>query len=91
MWKGLAKYMLEHAEDYLNYVPYFMKRLNISEFDARVLSIHFGGMGPEAIAIKMGRTLADIRSSFDRIMAAYSDSGIVVDDTIFTEDPFGLY
>lgn len=90
-WKGLAQNMYEHRDDYLENVPYLIKRLNICRFDATILSIHFTGMGPEAIAVKFGLSIEEVRRSFDRIMAAYSDKGIVVNDSIFTEDPISLY
>ncbi len=66
-------------------------RLSLSYEDARILAIHFTGMGPEAIAIKFGLDLESVKESFGRIMAAYTDNGIVVDDTIFTENPFMYY
>lgn len=90
-WEKVKDYMLEHSEDYCTYISYFMKRLNVSEADAKILAIHFEGMRPEAIALKMSISLEEVRTAFNRIMAAYSDSGIVVDDTVFTDDPFGRY
>lgn len=90
-WAILASNMEEHGEDYLGNVTYFTRRLNLSETDAAVLAIHFTGMGPEAIAIRFGMGIEDVRRSFDRIMAAYADSGIVVDDSIFTDDPISRY
>ena len=66
-------------------------RLNLSYEDARILAIHFTGMGPEAIAIKFGLDTDSVKRSFDRIMTAYADNGIVVDDTIFTDNPFIYY
>ncbi|MDO5853445.1 MAG: hypothetical protein Q4Q62_05220, partial [Thermoplasmata archaeon] len=87
----LALDMLEHSEDYVRYVDYFMKRLSLGEDDARILAVHFTGMGPEAIARKFSLSDEQVRTAFDRIMAAYADSGIIVDDTIFTEDPFRFY
>ena len=90
-WRELSEDMYEHKNDYLENVPYFMKRLNLCEFDATVLSIHFTGMGPEAIAVKFGISMREVRKSFDRIMEAYIDSGIVVNDSIFTHDPTSYY
>jgi len=66
-------------------------RLSLSYEDARILAIHFTGMGPEAIAIKFGMDIESVKAAFDRIMSAYTDNGIVVDDTIFTENPFIYY
>jgi hypothetical protein len=90
-WREVSEYMYEHRNDYLANIPYFMKRLSLCEFDAEVLSIHFTGMGPEAIAVKFGLSSDEVRKSFDRIMAAYQDSGIVVNDSIFTNDPMSKY
>lgn len=90
-WEKVKDFMLEHSGDHRRYIPYFMKRLNLSEEDAEILAIHFDGMRPEAIALMRSMSLEEIRKAFDRIMAAYSDSGIVVDDTVFTDDPFSRY
>ncbi|MCL2148083.1 MAG: hypothetical protein FWH47_01925 [Methanomassiliicoccaceae archaeon] len=90
-WKEMSDRLYEHRDDYIENVPYFIKRLGLCRFDAEVLAIHFTGMGPEAIAIKFGIPIDDVRRSFDRIMAAYTDNGIIVNDSIFTDDPFSLY
>lgn len=90
-FKKLANSLYEHRDDYKQYIPYFQKRLNLSELDARILAIHFIGMGPEAIALKFKIPYEQIRDSFERIMAAFTDSGIAVDDTVFTENPFDYY
>lgn len=90
-WKSLADHMHDHMDDYLDNVTYFTRRLSLSEHDARILAIHFTGMGPEAISLRFGMPLEDVRRSFDRIMDAYVDSGIVVDDSIFTDDPISKY
>lgn len=90
-WRDLAEEMLRSQDDYERYIDYFMKRLSLDKKDARILAIHFTGMGPEAIAKKFSYSSEEVRESFDRIMAAYSDSGIIVDDTIFTDDPFRFY
>lgn len=87
----LMEEMIARENSYVAYIDYFMKRLSLTYEDARILAIHFTGMGPEAIAIKFGLSKDSVRSSFDRIMAAYSKKGIVVDDTIFTENPFIHY
>ena len=89
--ENISKYMYEHRDDYMSNVSYFISRLNICRYDAEVLAIHFTGMGPEAIALKFGVPIDDIRRSFDRIMAAYTDNGIIVNDSIFTDDPLSLY
>ena len=49
------------------------------------------GFCPEAIAIRLQKPLKEIRVVFDHIMKAYSDNKIVVNDSIFTEDPIALY
>lgn len=90
-WKKIRDDMIQHSSDYEKFVPYFMKRLNLSEEESLVLSIHFTGMCPEAIALKLDISLTTIRSIFDKIMNAYSNNGIVVDDTVFTDDPFKFY
>ena len=90
-FEKLAHTLYENRDNYLQYIPYFKKRLNLSDRDAEILSIHFIGMGPEAIAIKFGIPYDLVRVSFDRIMDAFSDSGIAVDDTVFTENPFDYY
>jgi len=90
-WMELSREMMAAENGYMIYIDYFMKRLSLSYDDAKLLAIHFTGMGPEAIAIKFGLPLESVRHSFDVIMKAYSDCGIVVDDTIFTENPFKYY
>lgn len=90
-WKVVSEDMFGHRNDYLKDVPFFMKRLNLCEFDATILSIHFAGMGPEAIAVKFDISIEEVRKSFDRTMAAYADNGIVVNDSSFTSDPMSHY
>ncbi len=90
-WRELKDEMVAKENSYVVYINYFKMRLSLSYEDARILAIHFTGMGPEAIAIKFGMDLESVKESFDRIMSAYTDNGIVVDDTIFTENPFMYY
>lgn len=90
-WRELKDEMAATENSYVVYISYFRMRLSLSYEDARILAIHFTGMGPEAIAIKFGLDLESVKESFGRIMAAYTDNGIVVDDTIFTENPFMYY
>lgn len=90
-WREYARGMNEARDGYAKYVDYFRKRLMLSEIDAKVLAIHFTGMSPSAIAVRLGLPDAEVGRIFDRIMAAYSESGIVVDDTVFTDDPFRYY
>lgn len=87
----LAEDMARTMNDYEIYIDYFMKRLMLRRSDARILAIHFTGMSPEAIARRFSYSEGFVREAFDRIMAAYADSGIVVDDTIYTDDPFRFY
>ena len=91
MFRDLSRRMYDRRFDYLERADYFVKRLGLSDDDAMILSMHFTGMGLEAISLNLRRSLKEIRLSFDRIMLAYEDSGIVVDDTVFTEDPFRFY
>ncbi len=88
---ALAAAMGERRGDRSDLEGYFEKRLGVSPEDAEVLRLHFTGMCPEAIALFLGRDLRDVRSAFDRIMAAYDDCGIAVDDTVFTDDPLRYY
>lgn len=90
-WKYLADDMYKHRDDYLGDVSFLSKRFNIDIMDARILAIHFRGMGPEAISLRFDMALNEVRSSFDRIMAAFVDNGIVVDDTVFTDDAMARY
>ncbi len=48
-------------------------------------------MSPETIALRLGRSLRDIRSEFTRIQNAFSRGGIVVNDSVYTEDPISCY
>lgn len=90
-WGGLAEEMRRGQFDHERYIGYFRKRLNLSFADARILAIHFTGMGPEAIAKKLSLDESSVSAAFERIMEAYRDSGIIVDDTIYTNDPFSFY
>ena len=90
-WRGLADDMETGQHDYERYIGYFEKRLSLSNSDARILAIHFTGMSPEAIARKLSMDESSVSDAFDRIMDAYRDSGIIVDDTIYTNDPFAYY
>lgn len=90
-WVNLAGYMEHHKDDCLELVPYFIERLGLSEMDSHLLAYHFSGMGPEALAIKFGIGVGEVRSAFDRIMGAYVEKGIVVNDAEFTTDPVSKY
>ncbi|MBR6204819.1 MAG: hypothetical protein IKQ60_07215 [Candidatus Methanomethylophilaceae archaeon] len=90
-WRELAAHMLQHKDDCMGNVPYFKQRLGLSQGLAEILALHFVGMCPEAIALLRGETIESVRLAFDAIMRSYSDSGIVVNDSIFTDDPISLY
>lgn len=90
-FREISRSMYDNRFDYLDKADYFVKRLGLFDDDAMILSMHFTGMGLEAISLNLKRSLKDIRIAFDRIMHAYEDNGIVVDDTVFTEDPFRFY
>ena len=90
-WSDIAEDFRRHRDDYKQNIDYFMKRLGLNSFDAEILALHFIGMCQEGISLRLGIPLKDVRASFDAIQAAYEDSGIVVNDSIFTEDPIALY
>lgn len=90
-WREFADDLRRNQNGYERFIDYFQKRLSLSADDAVILSLHFTGMNAESIAKKLGRGNKEVSDAFDRIMKAYSDSGIIVDDTIFTEDPFKFY
>jgi hypothetical protein len=48
-------------------------------------------MSPEVIALRLGSSNRDIRAAFTRIQNAYRDSDIVVNDSVYTEDPISYY
>lgn len=86
-----ALIMEMHRDDYLKDIPYFMDKLKLDEMDAKILALHFTSMGPEAISLYLGISSRQVRKSFDRIMEAYAERGIVVDDSVYTKDPFEEY
>ena len=90
-FRALARDMKVHRFDCLSKVDYFIKRFGLSHEDAIILAIHFTGMCPEAIALSLNRSHDEILLAFDRIANAYIDSGIAVDDGVFTDDPFQFY
>ena len=91
VWEHIANWLYDERDAYLDNVEYLAKRLGLSNEDATVLAIHFTGMGPEAISMRLDIPYERVRESFDRIMAAYENGGIVVDDTIYTDDPVSKY
>lgn len=91
LWKELATEMYGLKDDYLEHTNYLMKRLSLDENDATILALHYKGMSPEAIALKIMQPAEKVMKSFEKIMSAFEDSGIVVDDTVYTSDPFRYY
>lgn len=91
MWSIVASTMYNERDDYRRDIAYYVDTFGLSESDAEILALHSTGMAPEALAIHFGTSQEDIRLSFDRIMKAYKDKGIVVDDTIYTENPKSQY
>ena len=90
-WIGLMERMHEHRDRYLKDVLYFCGRLGINREESIVLSLHVLGMSPEAISIREGMPIRGIRRMFTRIQGAFADSGIVVNDSVFTDDPREFY
>ena len=90
-WDSLTEDMLSRRDSYKENIPYFMDRLGLNEDQAEILALHFTGMSPETIALRLNRSLRDIRSEFTRIQNAFSQEGIVVNDSVYTEDPISYY
>lgn len=90
-WESEARHLSLCREDYAERIPYFMSRLNLDRFDATILAIHFTGMSPEAIGLRLGVDYRKVRDSFDKIMVAFSENGICVNDAIFTSNPERCY
>ncbi|MCQ2070888.1 MAG: hypothetical protein MJZ68_07135, partial [archaeon] len=85
-----AEILEKRRYDYLGNVPYLMGHLGLGEDDAEILSIHYKGMGPEAISLLFDRPLKEIREAFDRIMEAYSRAGVVINHGSLKDDPIIL-
>ena len=90
-WIRIVDDMHSRRDTYLENTPYLKERLGLDEYDAEILSLHFVGMSPEVIAIRLGVPLRDVRLVFTRIQEAYKKSGIVVNDSVYTEDPTSYY
>ena len=91
MWRRIADWLYAERDRYLENVDYLRNRLGLSQEDAVILAMHFAGMGPEAISFRLDVTYDSVRETFDRIMEAYTNRGIVVDDTVYTDDPVAEY
>ena len=90
-WESLADDMRSRQDAYRENIPYFMGRIGIGQEQAEILALHFTGMSPEAISLRSKRSLKEIRTEFTRIQEAFSQSGIVVNDSVYTEDPISCY
>jgi len=90
-WNGLIDDMHDRRDVYLENIPYLKERLGLDHDDAGILALHFVGMSPEVIALRLGSSNRDIRAAFTRIQNAYRDSDIVVNDSVYTEDPISYY
>ncbi len=90
-WDSLMEDMISRRDSYRENIPYLKGRLGLNDGQAEILALHFTGMSPETIALRLGRSLRDIRSEFTRIQSAYSQEGIVVNDSVYTEDPISCY
>ncbi len=91
LWQELASEMYDSKDDYLEHTNYLMKRLSLDEDDAMILALHYKGMSPEAISLNTSQSVEKVLESFEKIMSAFENSGIVVDDTVYTSDPFRYY
>ncbi len=90
-WNGLIDDMHDRRDVYLENIPYLKERLGLDHDDAGILALHFVGMSPEVISLRLGSSFRDIRAAFTRIQNAYRDSDIVVNDSVYTEDPISYY
>ena len=82
---------MEEKNAYRENIQYFMERLGLDGRAAEILALHFIGMSPEAISLRFGTSLKDIRAEFTKIQDAFSTSGIVVNDSVYTKDPISCY
>ena len=48
-------------------------------------------MSPEAIALRCGLSLKQVRDIFTKIQEAFNNEGIVVNDSVYAEDPISCY
>ena len=90
-WDSVVEKLLEGKDAYRQNIPYFMERLGLDGRSAEILALHFIGMSPEVISLRFETTLKDIRTEFTGIQEAFSKSGIVVNDSVYTEDPISCY
>ncbi|MBR2255041.1 MAG: hypothetical protein IJ856_04405 [Candidatus Methanomethylophilaceae archaeon] len=90
-WENVVNGMLERKDDYKGDIQFLTERLKITSFQAEVLALHISGMGPEVLSIRLGVSLKDIRKDFTIIQSAFDNSGILVNDSVYTDDPLSLY
>lgn len=87
----VANRMYDRRNDYLKKVDYLQELLSLKRTDAVILGMHFDGMSPESIALRLEIPSKEVTDAFDRIMSAYKNAGITVNDSIYTTDPFSEY
>ena len=87
----IANRMYDRRNDYLKKVDYLQELLSLKRTDAVILGMHFDGMNPESIALRLEIPSKEVTDAFDRILSAYKNAGITVNDSIYTTDPFGEY
>ncbi len=87
----IAHRMYDRRNDYLKKVDYLQELLSLDTTDAVILGMHFDGMSPESIALRLEIPSKEVTDAFDRIMVSYRNAGISVNDSIYTTDPFGEY
>lgn len=90
-YRRLAETMYLRRNDYLEKVPFLEELLDLDRGDAEILAMHFDSMGPEAIALRLGIQSSEVSDAFARIMTAYQTTGITVNDSVYTADPFAEY
>ena len=90
-WESVIEDMLSHKDDFRENIPYLMRRLRLDPKQSEILALHFTRMSLETISLRLGRPLKEIRHEFTRIQAAYNECGIIVNDSVYTENPMSLY
>ena len=90
-WRGLAEDLHARRDMYAENIPYLAGRLGLDPGDAEILALHFVGMSPEVITLRLDMNIRDVRAAFTRIQDAYRRSDIVVNDSVYTDDPISCY
>lgn len=91
MWRGIVEWMFSERDNYRDNIEYLQDLLGMDDTDTLILALHFTGMGPEAIGVRLDLPYEEVKESFSRIMDAYISNDIFVDDTIYTRDPMSEY